>query len=54
MTERGREELRPYVRDERPSDDATVVIRGGPDTLAKLARHARRTHDAYVLDGEPL
>jgi hypothetical protein len=34
--------------------DATIVIRGGPDTLAKLTMHARRTHDAYVLDGEPL
>ena len=54
MTQRGWEELRPYLRDERPPDDATVVIRGGPDTLAKLAMHARRTHDAYVLDGEPL
>jgi hypothetical protein len=54
MTERGREELRPYLRDEQPPDDATVVVRGGPDTLAKLATHARRTHDAYVLDGVPL
>lgn len=54
MTERGWEELRPCLRDERPPDDATVVIRGGPDILAKLAMHARRTHDAYVLDGEPL
>jgi hypothetical protein len=54
MTERGREELRPYLRDERPPDDATIVIRGGPDTLAKLRMHARRTHDAYVLDGEPM
>jgi hypothetical protein len=54
MTQRGWEELRPYLRDERPPDDATVVVRGGPDTLAKLAAHARRTHDAYVLDGEPL
>ena len=54
MTERGWEELRPYLRDERPPDDTTAVVRGGPDTLAKLAMHARRTHDAYVLDGEPL
>jgi hypothetical protein len=54
VTERGWEELRPYLRDERAPDDTTVVVRGGPDTLAKLAMHARRTHDAYVLDGEPL
>jgi hypothetical protein len=54
MTQRGWEELRPYLRDERSPDDATVVVRGGPDTLTKLAVHARRTHDAYVLDGGPL
>jgi hypothetical protein len=54
MTQRGWEDLRPYLRDERPPDDSIIVVRGGPDTLAKLAVHARRTHDAYVLDGEPL
>lgn len=54
MPQRGWEELRPYLRDERPPDDRIIVVRGGPDTLAKLAVHARRTHDAYVLDGEPL
>ncbi len=26
----------------------------GPTTLAKLAQHAQRTHDAYVLDGQTL
>ena len=54
MTQRGWEELRPYLRHERAPDDTTIVVRGGPDTLAKLAVHACRTHDAYVLDGEPL
>lgn len=54
MTQRGWEELRPYIRDERPPDDRIIVVRGGPDTLAELTVHARRTHDAYVLDGEPL
>jgi hypothetical protein len=54
MTQRGWEELRPYLRDERPPDDSVIIVRGGPDTLAKLAVHACRTHDAYVLDGEPL
>jgi len=33
MTQLGREELRPYLRDERPPDDSIVVVRGGPDTL---------------------
>lgn len=31
-----------------------MVVRGGPDTLTKLAVHARRTRRAYRLDGEPL
>ena len=48
------EELRPHVRDERPSTSDVVIIRGGPDTLGKLAEHARRTHRAYSLDGSPL
>lgn len=49
-----REDLRPHLRDERPPDDALVVVRGGPTTLAKLVEHVRRTHDAFVLDGEDL
>ena len=48
------DELRPQIRDESTPDDATVVIRGGPDNLAKLAQHAMRTGRAYALDGEPL
>ncbi len=55
MTERpAQQDLRPHLRDERPPDDSIVVVRGGPTTLAKLTQHARRTHDAYVLDGQPL
>jgi hypothetical protein len=49
-----REEIRPHIRDERPSTSDVVIVRGGPDTLAKLATHARRTHRAYCLDGSPL
>lgn len=30
------------------------MIRGGPDMVAKLATHARRTCRAYSLDGQPL
>jgi hypothetical protein len=48
------DELRPHIRDERPPADAVVVLRGGPDTLEKLAGHARRTNSAYCLDGEPV
>jgi hypothetical protein len=54
MTQTGCEELRPFLREERPPDDSIIVVRGGSDTLAKLARHARRTHDAYILDDKPL
>ena len=50
----GPEDLRPHLRDERPQSDDVVVVRGGPDTLAKLAVHARRTRRAFSLDGEPL
>lgn len=48
------QELRPHVRDESAPDDIVVVVRGGPTTLAKLTDHARRTREAFVLDGQPL
>jgi hypothetical protein len=48
------DELRPHVRDEPVPDDATVVVRGGPDSLDKLPQHATRTNRAYQLDAEPL
>jgi hypothetical protein len=47
-------DLRAHLRDEQLPSDSVVVIRGGPSSLAKLAAHARRTHDAYQLDGMPL
>jgi hypothetical protein len=49
-----RQELRPDLRDERSPDDGIAVVRGGPSSLRTLQNHARRTHDAFVLDGEPL
>ena len=49
-----REELRPHVREEAPAPEFTVVVRGGPDTVGKLATHAQRTHRAFVLDSEPV
>ena len=48
------EELRPHVRAAPVDNDETLVVRGGPDTAAKLAAHARRMHRAYMLDGQPL
>jgi hypothetical protein len=47
----GRDDLRSHVRDELPSDDAAVVIRGGPDTPSLLRSHARRVNRLFVLDG---
>ena len=47
-------ELRRLLRDESPPGNAVVVVRGGPTSIDRLAEHARRTHQAYVLDGEPL
>jgi hypothetical protein len=33
---------------------ATVVVRGGPDSLAKITAHALRLARAYALDGDPV
>ena len=46
-----REELRTRLREEQPLRDASVVLRGGPDTVTLLRSHARRLHRLYVLDG---
>ena len=50
----GRIEQRPRLRAEPPLPEATGLVRGGPDTREKLARHARRTARAWSLDGQPL
>ena len=50
----GRIEQRLRLRPEPPLPGATVLVRGGPDTREKLARHARRTARAWSLDGQPL
>lgn len=49
-----REELRLGVREERPRPDASVVLRGGPDTASLLRSHARRLNRLYTLDGAPV
>ncbi|MGQ0466382.1 MAG: hypothetical protein ACT4QG_13795 [Sporichthyaceae bacterium] len=48
------DEIRSHVRDEVLPDDATVIVRGGPDSLEKLAQHAARTNRAFLLDGHQL
>jgi hypothetical protein len=50
----GRIEQRLRLRAEPPLSEAAVLVRGGPDTQDKLARHARRTARAWSLDGRPL
>ncbi len=46
-------ELRSVVRLEAAPAEATVVVRGGPDSVAKLQAHAQRTARAFALDGVP-
>ena len=50
----GRIEQRAQLRHESAPDDAVVVVRGGPDAVAKLRRHAERTARAWTLDGDAL
>ena len=50
----GRIEQSERLRDEKPPDDTVIVIRGGPDTLAKLKKHATRTARAWTMNDEPL
>lgn len=49
-----RDDLRPHIRPELLDLDRVILVRGGPDTVAKLRRHAMRTHRAYRLDGRPV
>ena len=49
-----REELRRRVREEQPLRNASVVLRGGPDTVSLLRSHARRLNRLYALDGAPV
>jgi hypothetical protein len=48
------DELREHVRDEVVDLGQTVTLRGGPDSVDKLRRHAMRTHRAFELDGAPV
>jgi hypothetical protein len=50
----GLPDLRDVVRDETAPREATVIVRGGPDTVEKLIAHAERVRRAFVLDGEPV
>ncbi len=49
-----REELRPHLRDEPLPSIASILVRGGPDTVSLIRSHARRTNRLYCLDGSPL
>jgi hypothetical protein len=47
-------DLRAHLRAEDPVPRGVVVVRGGPDSAAKIGGHAARTARAYVLDGRPV
>jgi hypothetical protein len=47
-------EQRLRLRAEPPLSETAILVRGGPDTRDKLARHAHRTARAWSLDGQPL
>ncbi len=49
-----RADLRDHVRADAPSLDHQVTLRGGPDDVDKLRRHALRTNRAFLLDGHPV
>lgn len=50
----GLPDLRDFVRVEPLPREATILVRGGPDTVAKLTAHAERVSRAFVLDGAPV
>ena len=49
-----RDDLRPHIRTELLDLDRVIVVRDGPNTVAKLRDHARRTYRAFSLDGQPV
>jgi hypothetical protein len=46
-----REELRRRAREEMPPRKASVVLRGGPDTVCLLRSHAQRVNRLYTHAG---
>jgi hypothetical protein len=50
----GLQELRPMLRAEDALAATVLLLRGGPDTVEKLRKHAQRTAQAWSLDGQPL
>ncbi len=45
----GQADLRPHLRSEAIDERATVVVRGGPDSVLTLQRHARRAAGISVM-----
>ena len=50
----GRVEQSGLLRNESPPDNAVVVIRGGPDTVDKIAYHAAKTAKLWSYEGAPV
>lgn len=46
--------IEPLIRVEALPQEAVVVIRGGPITVAKIVEHARRQQAVFTYRGEPM
>jgi len=46
--------IEPHLRGEDPTDDAVLVLRGGPLTVEKLLEHARREQRRFSYRGVPM
>jgi hypothetical protein len=46
--------IEPLIRVETPPQEAVVVIRGGPITVAKIVEHALRQQSVFTYRGEPM
>jgi len=50
----GRVEQSRRLRNESPPDDAIVVVRGGPNRVDKIGRHAAKTAKLWTYEGAPV
>jgi len=50
----GRVEQSGRLRNESPPDNAIVVVRGGPNTVDKIGRHAAKTAKLWTYEGAPV
>ncbi len=46
--------IEPLLRADPTPDDAVIVVRGGPLTVAKIVEHAVRQRAVFTYHGEPM